>query len=199
MNEYKTLIILDWDDTLFPTSWVIKNDINLLNFNTINKHIDFFNELDVLLHNILSTFLKYGEVVIVTNAMKKWVYISSNLIPNTKELINNKIPIISARDLYQNKFPDRNELWKEHTFKELIFKHAGKKILNIISIGDAEYEFYAIINFYKKYADNNTLFKTIRFKQLSTYDILIDQLKTLNKGILNIIEMKKNLDLNFIK
>ena len=28
-SRKKTLIILDWDDTLFPTSWVLENKIDL--------------------------------------------------------------------------------------------------------------------------------------------------------------------------
>ena len=31
INNKSTLIILDWDDTLFPTSWVNKNNIEIMN------------------------------------------------------------------------------------------------------------------------------------------------------------------------
>ena len=30
INNTTTLIILDWDDTLFPTSWISKNNIEFL-------------------------------------------------------------------------------------------------------------------------------------------------------------------------
>ena len=31
VDKAKTLIIVDWDDTLYPTSWVVNNKIDLAN------------------------------------------------------------------------------------------------------------------------------------------------------------------------
>ena len=40
--------------------------------------------------------------------------------------------------------------WKTYTFDELLHSaYADKKINNVISIGDAEYEYNALINLYK--------------------------------------------------
>ena len=83
----KTLIILDWDDTLFPTSWATKNDIDLTDPDTQNKYIVSFSKLDLLLHKLLTNFLNCGTVIIVTNATLGWVLISSNILPSTQELI----------------------------------------------------------------------------------------------------------------
>jgi len=198
--ERKTLIILDWDDTLFPTSWSIKNNIDLNDKNTQNKYIIFFAKLDMLLYKLFFNLQKYGKVVIVTNAVKKWVYLSLNMLPNTQRIIEKYIDIISARDLYQKKYPKNTHLWKKLIFKRIFIEYFISKniIQNIISVGDAEYELNALINLYD--IDNKIdkrYLKSIKFIETPTYDILIDQLEVLNNYLVPIINNKKHLDLRF--
>ena len=52
MSE-NTLIILDWDDTMFPTSWVTSNKINVNNTNDIENYKLTFVELDQILYQLL--------------------------------------------------------------------------------------------------------------------------------------------------
>lgn len=187
-----SLIILDWDDTLFPTTWVLKEKINLKNDSVKNKYIVFFSKLDQLLYRLLINFMKHGEVVIVTNAMIKWVNISADILPYTKKLINKKIKVISAREAHGDKYPKRMFIWKKLIFKDL---SAYKNYKNIISIGDAEYEFKALINLWNK--KNNRNLKTIRFIKSPSYDALIDQLQVLINCLKNICEKKQHMDLKF--
>ena len=97
-----SLIIFDWDDTLFPTSWVISSKINT------NSYV--MTDLDNIVYTILKHCLRYGTVLIVTNAMPEWVHMSSNSLPKTKKLIGKYIQIISARNLYQKKFPEDQKI-----------------------------------------------------------------------------------------
>ena len=32
------IFIIDWDDTLFPTTWISKNNINLADINSISNY-----------------------------------------------------------------------------------------------------------------------------------------------------------------
>lgn len=199
INKYKTLTILDWDDTLFPTSWIVKNDINLTNKNTQHQYIVFFSQLDTILYKILIKLLKYGKVFIVTNAVIKWVIISSTILPNTQKLISNNITIISAREMFQNKYPDKMHLWKKLTFKQLIDNNFSEyQYQNIISIGDAEHEFNATVDLYDKNSViKHKLLKTIRFKKDPSFESLIDQLEVLEKNLHNILVNIKHYDLKF--
>lgn len=199
MNKYKTLIILDWDDTLFPTSWIVKNNINLSDKNTQHQYIVFFSQLDTLLYNILLKLLKYGKVFIVTNAVVKWVVISSTILPNTQKLINNNIVILSAREAFQPKYRDQIHLWKKLMFKELIETNFdGYPFQNIISVGDADYEFNATTDLYNEHSVvKKRLLKTIRFKKDPSFEALIDQLEVLEKNIHNIVTSVKHYDLKF--
>lgn len=118
MDNYKTLTILDWDDTLFPTSWIVKNNINLNDKNMQNQYIVFFSRLDTVLYDLLNKLLKHGQIIIVTNAVIKWVIISSNMLPHTQKILKDKILILSARDAFQSKYPNEMHKWKKKCLKK---------------------------------------------------------------------------------
>jgi hypothetical protein len=196
---YKTLIILDWDDTLFPTSWISENQINITEKDIQNKYIVYFSQLDNLLYGLLTTMLKSADIVIITNAVSKWIEISSNIMPNTQKIINNYIKIVSARDLMEESYPNQPHIWKKHVFKQVTDNHFKQhKYQNIISVGDAEHEFNALTNLY----DNMSviklkLLKTIRFVRNPSFDSLIDQLQLLSNSVHKIINNKNHMDLTF--
>lgn len=207
MKKFKTLIIFDWDDTLFPTSWVVGNDIDLADPKIQNKFIVYFSRLDMLLYKLLTTCIEYGTVFIVTNAVIKWVQVSSSILPNTQKIINNNIKILSARDTYQSDYPDRMDLWKRLTFQDLVFnnfdkhKHKNKdkyKHQHIISIGDAEHEFNALINLYNESSiTKDRLLKTIRCIKNPSFESLIDELEVLNSCIIKVLTTTDHMDLKF--
>jgi hypothetical protein len=194
------LIILDWDDTLFPTTWVIKNRIDLNKEDVRNKHIAYFSKLDTLLFDMLSSFLSYGSVFIVTNAMIKWVKISSKILPNTGRLISKKIEVLSAREMYQKELPKDMYGWKRLLFKGVVDTHYknNNSRQNIISAGDAEYEFKALINLWNK-DKKNRLLKTIRLLRYPSFDSLVDQLQVISNSLDDICNKDSHMDLKFDK
>lgn len=198
MNQYKTLIILDWDDTLFPTSWVLKNKINVSDKMQQNNYMQTFVDLDNILYAFLAKSIVFGTVIIVTNAAKKWVYMSAVLLPKTLRLLNeHKIIVISARDLNQQKYPKMMAIWKSIVFKKLVDDYfVDNTPQNIISIGDAEYELNATIDLFdnKAYVKHKLL-KTVKLLKEPNYDIIIDQLIILQKTIPVIVRKQKHLDL----
>lgn len=197
--EHKTLIIFDWDDTLFPTSWIVQNNINLTDKNIQNKYIILFTRLDTLLHQLLTTAMKHGKVIIVTNAVKKWIEISLNMLPNTKKLIQSNIEIISARDIYQEKYPDQLSLWKKLVFYNYVLNHfKAHPLQNIISIGDAEHEFNALVDLYNAHSVvKKRILKTVRLIKDPNFETLLDQLNVLKNNFVHIIRNKKHMDLVF--
>lgn len=191
-----TLIILDWDDTLFPTSWVVKNNINLTDLNHRWKYASTFNELDKTLYNLIQRLKKYGKVIIITNAMPNWVNDSVSILPKTAKIINS-VKILSARQLFQSEFNDMME-WKKHTFKHVISKEVNdNKILNIISIGDADYEYKALIDLYNWNKKNKKILKSIKLLHNPSHNTLLDQLIVLYKAVPDICMNKEHIDWNF--
>ena len=203
MNEfkpkYKTLIIFDWDDTLFPTTWVVKNNIDLGDEESRNKFIVYFSKLDMLLYKIFSECMKYGTIFIVTNASIRWVLLSSEMLPNTKKIIDRYLKIISARDTYQEKYPGKIDLWKKMVFQELVSKYFNKfPFQQIVSLGDAEHEFYALTDLYNESSlTKHRLLKTVRLIKEPEFEYLIDQLEVLEKTIHKILTNKNHMDLTF--
>jgi hypothetical protein len=200
-TKHNTLVVFDWDDTLFPTSWMVKNGIDLTNKTTQERYIILFSRLDSVLYNLLNKVLQQAQIVIVTNAVKKWIDLSVIMLPKTQEIINNNIPVLSARELYKPHFPNDMTEWKKNTFKNIsqLYK-TEHKFKNIISIGDAEYEFIATINLYDHLAHtNNKLLKTVRLFSEPSFDSLMHQLDILSKNIDKIITCNRHLDLKFKK
>jgi len=183
-NKQSSLVILDWDDTLFPTSWVIKYEINVMDK---NKYINMFAKLDAILYELFTKCLSYAHVVIITNAAVKWVNYCLGILPNTKKIVHAYVDIMSAKDKYKQSYPNDIYSWKRYSFERY------SQYNNITSIGDAEYEYEALIGL-----DNgNKLLKAIKFIKMPNYDILLDQVSVVNKNIAHIILMNDHVDYNF--
>jgi len=188
-----TLTILDWDDTLFPTNWVISTGINLHDIKVRSKFAFLFGKL-------LEQLLLCGDVVIITNAMPEWVHTSMNVLPLTSQIIDSKINIISARKLYQHHVETID--WKKHAFRDHFTRHYSNKkedYQNVISIGDAEYERRALIQLYgwDDHQPGKRFLKTIRFIQVPSFTVLVDQLIVLTSVSRKICSLRKHVELEF--
>ena len=197
INNETTLIILDWDDTLFPTTWIHKHKIDIFN-NTSLLYTKFFKNLDILLHKLFKLLIQCGTVIIITNALLNWIDISITLLPNLNNLIKTShVQIKSARGEYShiNKDP---EMWKKMAFRNEI-KHIimNININNIISIGDADYEYYALINLCDNYNNINEfkLLKSIKFIRYPDIIQIYKQIDLLSECIIKVCKEKSPLDL----
>jgi hypothetical protein len=196
LSKDGTLIILDWDDTLFPTSWVVKNNIDLTNKSKREKYIVYFKNLDDRLFNLLFVLKKCGIVIIVTNAMPEWVSASSSVLINTHNLLRT-IKVISARKMYQTISKSSME-WKKRAFNDELSNMLREQNVNhIISVGDAEYEYRALISLYKNDPKNYKLLKSIKLMKDPTHDILIDQIEVLKRVVPRICIKTTHMDLEF--
>lgn len=214
------IFIIDWDDTLFPTTWVNKNSIDMGKSHTIQEYKVYFLELDKTISGLLESLNQVGDVWIVTNANINWIKTCLMGLEQTrKTIISNKIRIVSARDSYSSNSSSPTE-WKILTFQDIledIINKISSKIkpntfVNIISIGDAMYEYMALINldnFIKSYMLNNNssntksnkqfkyLLKNIKFIEKPEFDFVIDQMNVLNKNKVSIVNRLEFIDLKF--
>lgn len=193
INKNNTYIILDWDDTLFPTTWTTKNKLNFENNNAI-KYADYFSDLDDILHKLLYRLNNYGKVIIITNALPMWIDMSSRVLHKTKELLGN-IDIVSAKKIYRDKFQNATN-WKKMAFRDELKKYSNHNMTNIISIGDAIYEYIALVKLYDP-SMNNRYLKSIKMMDKPTYKSLLEQLYILYMSIPSICTIDKHLDMKF--
>lgn len=194
MNTSKgnTYIILDWDDTLFPTTWTTKNKLYFDKYN-IERYTDYFRNLDNILYKLISKLNDFGKVVIITNALPVWIDMSSKVLLETRKLLQN-INVISAKKIYRDKFQNAIE-WKKMAFREELEKHKHD-VTNVISIGDAIYEYIALVKLYDP-SKNTRYLKSIRMVEKPNYDDLIRQLYELYNHIPSICTTDKHLDMKF--
>jgi hypothetical protein len=199
INNKTTLIILDWDDTLFPTSWINKNNIEFLSAeNRTILYNKYFYKIDNNLEHLLTKMTNCGRVFIITNALLNWIDMSVNILPKTSKLLKkNIIRIVSARGEFSHYTNNMTE-WKKLAFKrELQSLLQNTKINNIISIGDAEYEYMALINLYENNKQKYRLLKSIKFKRNPNIYEIDEQLEITDNAIINVCTHPSHLDLVF--
>lgn len=190
-----TLIIIDWDDTLYPTTWTMDNSIDLTDPRSRSKYMTHFENLDNHLSATLSHMSTLGEIVIITNAMLEWIELSVSVLPKTKKCLKN-IDVISARQRYQNK--TKMVDWKKHTFWEEMMKRSKtQKYQNIMSLGDAEFEHNALINLYKLETIPHKYLKSIKFIKSTEYATLLEQIMMIRQYITNICKAPRHIDMTF--
>jgi hypothetical protein len=192
LSKNKTLIILDWDDTLFPTTWITTNEINLRNNIDVDKHRQYFSQVDLDLNNLLIKLTQCGTVIIVTNALLTWIKLSTTILPRTSKILE-KIKVISARGDFQSKSANPMD-WKKFAFESIV-QTMGKKINNIVSVGDAEYEYNALISLFDPNPRSYKLLKSVKFIKYPTKEVLIDQIRVLERASVKIVTAKTHLDI----
>ena len=210
------IFIIDWDDTLYPTTWVNKNSIDISRTNLLHDYRVYFLELDKTISGLLESLNQVGDVWIVTNANIGWIKSCLTTLELTRKIIiNNKIRIVSARDSYSINSSSPTE-WKILTFQDIIEDIINKinrrikpnTFINIISIGDAMYEYMALINldnFIKTYTNKLSysgnkfkyFLKNIKFIEKPDFEYVIDQMNVLEKNKNNIINKMEFIDLKF--
>jgi hypothetical protein len=193
MNNERILFIFDWDDTLFPTKWFIDNKINIDKREITEKYILQFIELDNKLSILLTRAASIGTIIIVTNATKDWVLQSSKLLPNSSKILQRVATIVSARELYQDKFEMAD--WKMKTFNYNLLNYVTMAS-QIITIGDSDFEHNALVSLAKLYYKGKKL-KTVRLSTSPTYEVVIDQLNVLSTSIVSICKHNRHMDIVF--
>lgn len=66
-------------------------------------------------------------------------------MPATYELLQN-LMIVSARDMYEEAYPNQMELWKYYAFMMVKYRATGAAITNLMVIGDSNFEMMAAEN-----------------------------------------------------
>ena len=121
-NPPNTIIIFDWDDTLFCTSHF--NSMGILNHNAplCEKEREKLKKLEKRVYQILNLSIQKGITYIITNSDEGWVEYSSKLyFPSLLPLLQ-KIQVVSSRKLFQKIFPNDFYRWKMETFSKIVKK-----------------------------------------------------------------------------
>ncbi|CAD7939593.1 unnamed protein product [Amoebophrya sp. A120] len=164
----QTILVFDWDDTLFPTSWVrhymnlhwkyplAEQRISAIQKRKIKVALD---ELANEVEQFLLAAMQRGRVVIVTLARVPWVRLScDNFFPKVGKLLQEQnIKIVYAQELIHgdaelsNQIPSdaagqerywtaKKQLAIQREVEFFYSQYPGQSWKNVISIGDSDFE-----------------------------------------------------------
>lgn len=173
------LVVLDWDDTCCPSSWIAS---------TPEHEYDDAANLAMLrcVEEGVSTLLRTVEsvgcsVVIITNADEAWVQFSAKrFLPRIVGLLA-RVRVVSARH-YEGLYPGRSVCWKAAAFTHVAKAFFAAQSVpedsvprEIISIGDSNDERLAVR---AAAAPLDSIAKAIKLVDAPTLDTVAAQLRT---------------------
>lgn len=168
-----TLLLFDWDDTLFCTSHLHAGDVSAQDMAALtNETVWLLREAHLL-----------GQTVIVTNAAKGWVELCLREHMPGAEAAVLRTGVTSARERFERRYPGDPTAWKCAAFAEL--KENSRCIANLIAVGDQEAEMCAVRELAKLY--RTAYVKTVRFKRRPTARELATQLSLLRRKLPSIV------------
>mmetsp|Transcript_1855 Transcript_1855/g.4179 ORF Transcript_1855/g.4179 Transcript_1855/m.4179 type:complete len:275 (+) Transcript_1855:41-865(+) len=153
----EVMIVLDWDDTVLPTSWL--REAGRSGQPLKLRHLKKLSQVEQQAKTFLKVATEVGSVVIVTNAKRGWVQNSCErfipgLAPSIKDL-----PVVYARpessETAVNPNWDETTMlgWKEESMYTKISEFYGKgdrSWKNVVTIGDSDWDMEALMSAVKQ-------------------------------------------------
>ncbi|ETV94260.1 hypothetical protein, variant 4 [Aphanomyces invadans] len=197
-NVPSTVILLDWDDTLFPNTYLSKQRYSL---DTVDEPLSAQDQklMELLMQHVAS-FLKScvdsnRTVMIVTNGEADWVERSCKRFMLAIYPLVASFRIVSARAMYESSHPV--EEWKVACFTSELTKHffgdmSGRK-RHIVSIGDSHYERQAVQRMSAFLPLAKT--KSVKFIDLPSIPDMVRQLMLVSTYLSHLCTHPDHLDL----
>jgi len=162
----QTLMIFDWDDTILPSTWIQKQGLRLDEASVVTD--EQREQLNIVAQAGIRTLRaakRLGTVVLVTNAERGWIELSSRkFMPSICPLLES-FKIVSARACHEKPGVTLPSMWKSLAFRNEIdrFYETVNPDLskNIISFGDAMHERQAVFNVTREMSNCHT--KSFKF------------------------------------
>jgi len=125
-------VIFDWDDTLLPSYDLQHLGLHQKSKTTMHRSKSLtdrkleaicraLQRLESKVHELLLTALHHADcVVIVTNAEKGWVELSSStFMPSIHRLLS-RCKVVSARSTFEREYPSATVEWKRRSIKMVL-------------------------------------------------------------------------------
>jgi hypothetical protein len=191
-----TLIIFDWDDTLFPTTWLQQHGFFEDEATLSTEQEMQMKSLAQSARLALQVAMQIGKVVIVTNAEQGWIEMScTKFMPSLVSLLRT-VDMVSARASYEQ-FTESPSEWKRLAFRnevDLMYGVAcSEQKRNIVSIGDSLHELNALKSLGNDMA--SCCKKCVKLLEQPTIMGLLDQHEVISSSLLEIAEYDGDLDI----
>ncbi len=191
------MILVDWDDTLFPSSWFSALQISLKQSDELSsEQSNLLMAVEYSIVGLLSNLARLGQVVIVTNASKEWVVEGcSRLMPIVKEHLS-RVRVCSARDSFATVHPESPAMWKREAFSEAIDQYMESResfpICHVLSIGDSNDERRALHMVRRRM--KNVLAKSIKMVERPSIQVLLQSHAMLKERVKDVLSYPTAID-----
>lgn len=214
LTKKQNITIFDFDDTLFPSSFlqikkIVDKDLNWPRFpeNKIISYLGMFTILDQEIVSLLKKAQNAGQVFIVTGATLDWVKIGTSIIlPRTYSFIfsltnnqKNNIQVYSVPDYFDNDSCSCTEFWCSSSQKcdkgtlihEIIKSRSN---LNLIAIGDRDSDRTAISESIQNFS--KSWVKSIKFLEQPDLNQLIKEIQIVSSVYTHILSQPVSLEMD---
>lgn len=178
------LAVLDWDDTLFPTSAVLK-DIDL---NAAMNDPDYqlskstkvkFSYISARIQHLLSSIKKTSDILILTNATERWINVCLKHLELRSFFDENHIAVLSAR-IFQEPSSSPWQ-WKDESFSMFLSYLPDHPWTQLVSVGDSAVDEQFVQYQTKKQWFENVLF--VRLMEQPSYQQLFVEMDYLYSAL----------------
>ena len=145
-SKSETLLIFDYDDTLFPTSYLAQHGYRLDGPDASPEVQMVLDDYSMVVEKTLMEARNHGQVVILTNAETGWIELTSQkFMPRLSDLLDS-FPLFSARSTYEPLGITSPFQWKLKAFENVISDHYSvmnsrmNRRKNVLSFGDSIHE-----------------------------------------------------------
>jgi len=200
-REPDALFVFDWDDTLLPSSWILRQGLRLdVGSDLSDAERDGLNMLAASAGRMLRIARRLGTVVLVTNAERGWIELSCqkflpSLLPTIEGVRN-----ISARSTYESDTCTSPLEWKVQAFEAEIRRAWGAgawtestRRRHVLSLGDSVHERAALMRATEALPSCRA--KSLKFAERPDVGQLLRQHALVSDCLAQIVQHDGDLDL----
>jgi hypothetical protein len=193
--DVETLTIFDWDDTLFPTSWMQQQDLLSKDMAQLSSEQKAqLERLAACASLTLESAIRFGKVVVITNAEQGWLETTcKKFMPSLVGLMKT-LDIVSARSTYQCQTAIASE-WKRLAFADevdLLKSTVCAEQYSIVSVGDSVHELQALLSVTQ--ATQQCWGKSMKLLDTPRIEQLIEQHELLAMSFADVVDHQGDLD-----
>lgn len=196
----KTTAILDWDDTICPSTYLASLGLRVDDSGSLPVPLQHqLEQLEQAVINIVKKALRFGEVVVITNAEAGWVELSGRrFLPRVVQFLeSNDIKIVSARTSFESDFPDAPSSWKVAAFcQEVSSMFPNEDELNVLVLGDSMSERDAAHALGSRLP--NSRVKTVKFVERPSIDQLMRQVQLVAQSLPDLASYASSFDVDLV-
>lgn len=196
----KTTAILDWDDTICPSTYLASLGLRVDDSSSLPAPLQQqLEQLEQAVINIVKKALRFGAVVVITNAEAGWVELSGRrFLPRVVQFLEaHRIKIVSARTSFESDFPDAPSSWKVAAFsQEVAQMFPGDDELNVLVLGDSMSERDAAHALGSRLP--NSRVKTVKFVERPSIDQLMRQVQLVAQSLPDLASYASSFDVDLV-